>query len=231
VIRLSSEVDLSVLGDLVIESVQEGGDTWVRVPRERWHDAVSTCKTKLGMDYFCFLSSLDWLDNPALAGEKVWGSPPEEEAVTADGDAEESDDAEASDDAEVEVEASPAESGLATGVAGGETRFQVFCRLYSLKSKAGITLKADLDDEAPSVQSITDLYGGADWHERESWEMYGFNFEGHPGLRHIYLPGEFEGHPGRKDYPLLAREVKPWPGLVDVEPLPGGGDEAEEAAE
>jgi NADH-quinone oxidoreductase subunit C len=217
---LSSAVDVDALGDLVIESVVDGADVTVRVPRDRWHEAVSACKTKLGMDYFCFLSSLDWLDNPALAGEKVWGSPPEDAAPSDDTAA----DATASDD-DAEVESTPAESGPATGVAGGETRFQVFCRLYSLKAKTGITLKADLDDESPSVQSITDLYAGADWHERESWEMYGFNFEGHPGLRHLYLPGEFEGYPGRKDYPLLAREVKPWPGLVDVEPLPGGGDE------
>jgi NADH-quinone oxidoreductase subunit C len=54
--------------------------------------------------------------------------------------------------------------------------------------------------------------------------MYGFTFEGHPRLRHIYLPREFEGHPLRKDFPLLARIVKPWPGLVDVEPIPGEGD-------
>ena len=65
------------------------------------------------------------------------------------------------------------------------------------------------------------VYPGADWHEREAWEMYGFVFDGHPSLRHLYLPFEFEGHPLRKDYPLLAREVKPWPGLVDVEPMPG----------
>jgi NADH-quinone oxidoreductase subunit C len=65
------------------------------------------------------------------------------------------------------------------------------------------------------------VYAGADWHEREAWEMYGFVFDGHPSLRHLYLPSEFEGHPLRKDYPLLAREVKPWPGLVDVEPMPG----------
>jgi NADH-quinone oxidoreductase subunit C len=51
--------------------------------------------------------------------------------------------------------------------------------------------------------------------------MYGVAFDGHPSLRHLYLPSEFEGHPLRKDYPLLARIVKPWPGLVDVEAMPG----------
>jgi NADH-quinone oxidoreductase subunit C len=57
--------------------------------------------------------------------------------------------------------------------------------------------------------------------------MFGFEFTGHPGLRHLYLPSEFEGFPLRKDFPLLAREVKPWPGLVDVEQFPSTyqGDE------
>ena len=59
--------------------------------------------------------------------------------------------------------------------------------------------------------------------------MYGITFVGHPHLVHIYLPGAFEGFPLRKDFPLLAREVKPWPGIVDVEPMPDEGDE--EAAE
>ena len=85
----------------------------------------------------------------------------------------------------------------------------------------GITFKADVDDESLLVQSWVPVYPGADWHERECWEMFGFVFDGHPALRHLYLPSEFEGHPLRKDYPLLARVVKPWPGLVDVEPMPG----------
>ena len=50
--------------------------------------------------------------------------------------------------------------------------------------------------------------------------MFGIAFVGHPYLRHLYLPGDFEGHPLRKDFPLLARLVKPWPGIVDVEPCP-----------
>ena len=57
--------------------------------------------------------------------------------------------------------------------------------------------------------------------------MFGVNFVGHPNLVHMYLPGDFEGHPMRKDFPLLARRVKPWPGIVDVEPMPGGDDEGD----
>jgi NADH-quinone oxidoreductase subunit C len=60
--------------------------------------------------------------------------------------------------------------------------------------------------------------------------MFGISFDGHPGLRHLYLPGEFEGHPLRKDFPLLARLVKPWPGIVDVEPRPAAADEEVEPA-
>jgi NADH-quinone oxidoreductase subunit C len=82
-------------------------------------------------------------------------------------------------------------------------------------------LKVDVDDETFSVPSWVPVYPGADWHERETWEMFGIGFDGHPGMRHLYLPYEFEGHPLRKDYPLLSREIKPWPGLVDVEAMPG----------
>jgi len=211
----------AALGDLVLDAHIAGGDITVRVATDRWHEAVEACRTKLDMNYFCFLSGIDWLPNPTLSGEKVFGALPEDEA----GDEAEGD--EAGDDT---GEAEP--TGIETGVAGGESRFQVLCRLYSTTDKVGITLKADLDEAAPSIQSITDIYRGADWHEREMWEMYGFDFPGHPGLRHIYLPGDFEGYPLRKDFPLLAREVKPWPGLVDVEPLPGGAEgEGEEGGE
>jgi NADH-quinone oxidoreductase subunit C len=111
-------------------------------------------------------------------------------------------------------------------VAGGDSRFQALARVYSTARHLGITLKADLDDTNPAVETWSTVYPGANWHERETWEMYGFDFIGHPNLIHIYLPSAFEGFPLRKDFPLLSREVKPWPGLVDVEPFPPGTDEA-----
>jgi NADH-quinone oxidoreductase subunit C len=58
--------------------------------------------------------------------------------------------------------------------------------------------------------------------------MFGIDFDGLPNMRHLFLPYEFHGHPLRKDFPLLARTVKPWPGLVDVEPMLGE-DEPETA--
>jgi NADH-quinone oxidoreductase subunit C len=91
-------------------------------------------------------------------------------------------------------------------------------------------LKCDVPDDDLSIDSWVPVYAGANWHERECREMYGIDFVGHPGLRNIYLPAEFEGNPLRKDYPLLARRMKPWPGIVDVEKMPGE-DDADEATE
>lgn len=218
------------LGDAVVGHEIKNGDISVRVERSAWRSAAEACKTKLDCDYFCFLSGLDWMPSPYGTGQK------EVAAVdVGDGDGDEGD---AGDEAATEAEET-ADTGTAgeqaadgggwvTGVAGGETRFQVFARLYSTTRKAGITLKADLDDERPRVESWVAVYRGADWHERETWEMLGFEFVGHPNLRHLYLPAEFEGNPLRKDFPLLARMVKPWPGIVDIEPMPEeeGGDAA-----
>ena len=196
------------LGDGLKASEVVGGDLWVRVDVSQWRRACEVAKNELGMDYFCFLSGIDWLPNPTLAGREVWDPNPNEASEPT---------AEAGEE-------------LKTGIAGGDTRFQVFARLYSTRTHVGFTLKADLDDERPTAPSIVSVYRGADWHERETWEMYGFDFEGHPGLRHLYLPGEFEGNPLRKDFPMLAREVKPWPGLVDKEQIPGEAEPAEEEA-
>ena len=202
------EILQSELGDSLLDSVIAKGDLTIRVERAAWKQAAEVCRGRLNMEYFCFLSGIDWM--PAdLSGEKSFepaGAPVE------------SDD----DDADA-----PLPSTIETGVAGGDSRFQVFARYYSVTDHVGVTVKADLDESDPRVDSITEVFRGADWHERETWEMFGFEFDGHPGLRHIYLPTGFEGHPLRKDFPLLSREVKPWPGLVDVEPIPGDDTPAE----
>jgi NADH-quinone oxidoreductase subunit C len=114
------------------------------------------------------------------------------------------------------------------GYTGGETRFQLLARVGDVKRHVSVILKVDVPDSLV-IESWVPVYAGANWHERETWEMFGITFAGHPDLRHIYLPLGFEGFPLRKDFPLLARMVKPWPGIVDVEPLPGVEDEEGEA--
>ena len=96
----------------------------------------------------------------------------------------------------------------------------MFARLSRPTDHVGLTLKVDVPDDSLTIESWSHVYAGANWHERETWEMFGITFAGHPQLAHMYLPSSFEGHPLRKDFPLLARIVKPWPGIVDVEPMP-----------
>ena len=150
-----------------------------------------------GFEYFCFLSALDWLPSPFGKGED-----------------------------DPDAEPSQPDTEIRQGYAGGESRFQVFARVTDLKRHVSVTIKADVP-ESMSVASWIPYYAGANWHERETHEMFGIGFDGHPDLRNIYLPGEFEGFPLRKDFPLLSRMVKPWPGIVDVEPMPIADEEDE----
>ncbi len=190
----------AALGDALDEHhLIPGRDLWIRVDADRWVDVVSTLRDELEFGYFDFLSGLDWMIAP-------WGRYED----TAFGGLEADDDDAGSS---ISLPEGP-------GYAGGDSRFQLLFRVFSLDRQLGVTVKADLDETYPEVPTISQLYPGADWHERETWEMFGFNFVGHPHLVHMYLPTDFEGYPLRKDYPLLARVVKPWPGVVDVEPIP-----------
>jgi NADH-quinone oxidoreductase subunit C len=169
----------------------------VRLRRIDWRAAAELAKGALECDYLSFVAGIDWMPAPKEGAE---------------------------DSGDTSSPVQPTETTY--GAAGSEGRFQVFARVQSTSRHWGITFKADVDEESLLVQSWVPVYPGADWHERECWEMFGFVFDGHPALRHLYLPSEFEGHPLRKDYPLLSRVVKPWPGLVDVEPMPGEGDDS-----
>ena len=95
--------------------------------------------------------------------------------------------------------------------------FDVVTQLYSNTHHGTARVKVACERENPTCPSIHDLYPGADWHERESWEMFGVRFDGHPGLIKLLLPEEFEGFPGRKDFVLMSRVAKPWPGAVEGE--------------
>ncbi|WP_078899922.1 NADH-quinone oxidoreductase subunit C [Streptomyces sp. SBT349] len=78
-----------------------------------------------------------------------------------------------------------------------------------------LLLRATVPHEAPSLPTATGVYAGASWHERETHEMFGVDFPGHPGLTRLLLPDAFEGHPLRKDFVLAARVAKAWPGAKE----------------
>jgi NADH-quinone oxidoreductase subunit C len=188
------------LGDKVLgHHITPGTELWVRVERDAWRQAAEVAKLRLGCSFFDFVSAIDWLPSP-------WGR---------------------YEEADLDPGAIPRpdpHGEFVTGYAGGDTRFQMMARVVNVDEHVSVVLKADLPGVEPGedmrIASLVPVWAGANWHERECWDMFGVTFEGHPDLRRIYLPGEFEGNPLRKDFPLLARLIKPWPGVVDVEPMP-----------
>ncbi len=82
-------------------------------------------------------------------------------------------------------------------------RFAAVYNLYSLANKHRIRLKVFTEEEDPKLPTVTGVWGTANWHEREAYDMFGIVFEGHPDLRRVYMPDDFEHHPLRKDFPLM----------------------------
>jgi NADH-quinone oxidoreductase subunit C len=81
-------------------------------------------------------------------------------------------------------------------------RFQLSYHLLSHANKERIRLRAMVDEADPSVESITQVWPGANYYEREVFDLFGIRFEGHPNLRRIMMPEDWKGHPLRKDYPV-----------------------------
>jgi NADH-quinone oxidoreductase subunit C len=84
-------------------------------------------------------------------------------------------------------------------------RFVVVWQLTNLDQEARLRVKAYVNEDEPVVPTARDVWAGADWAEREVYDMYGIEFEGHPNLIRILMPNEFAGFPLRKDYPLRGR--------------------------
>jgi len=81
-------------------------------------------------------------------------------------------------------------------------RLHAVYHLTSLSRGRRVRLEVAVSDVDPHVPSVTGLWPGANWHERETWDMFGLIFDGHPGLTRILMPDDWPGHPQRKDYPL-----------------------------
>lgn len=194
------------LGDAVIEShLKPGQGLWIRIATAAWSEAAEVARDNAGLKWFDFLSAIDWLPSPYGRYE----------------------------DSSVDVPfppPMPERSAAVPGYAGGDARIQVLASVAQAGTDLRVLLKADVPDDDLRIGTWIRTYAGAAWHEREAHEMFGIGFDGNADLRHIYLPSEFEGHPLRKEFPLLARVVKPWPGIVDVEPMPGEDPEDEDEA-
>jgi NADH-quinone oxidoreductase subunit C len=148
----------------------------VRVSNDQWVAAATAARDDFGLNYFCYLSAIDWANDVAV------GDAPLEPV---------------------------------------EERFELLAAIGDVTEGRLVHLSTDLPKEGASIGTLSSVFPGANWHEREASEMFNIDFDGHPNLIKIYLPDGFEGHPLQKSFGLLAREVKPWPGDVDVEGLPG----------
>ncbi|MEZ6062939.1 MAG: NADH-quinone oxidoreductase subunit C [Planctomycetaceae bacterium] len=88
---------------------------------------------------------------------------------------------------------------------GAKDRFGVIYQLLNTATSERLTVRTTVNLPEPQLQSVSSLWRGADWLEREVFDMFGIRFVGHPDLRRILLPDEFTAHPLRKDYPLKGR--------------------------
>jgi NADH-quinone oxidoreductase subunit C len=87
-----------------------------------------------------------------------------------------------------------------------EPRFDVVLHLRSMEKKHRVRLYAGVPEEEPTLETLCPIWAGADWMEREAFDLYGVRFMGHPDLRRILMYPEFVGHPLRKDYPKEKRQ-------------------------
>lgn len=109
---------------------------------------------------------------------------------------------------------------LLTAVDELDDGFDVVVRLWSTQHRHAVHVRTRCPRNDAAVPSLSGVFGGAGWHERATWEMFGIDFPGHPDLRPLLLPDGFEGTPLRKEFVLAARVEKPWPGSKE----PGESD-------
>ena len=114
-----------------------------------------------------------------------------------------------------------AEEGKTEG--NGKRGLEVLVHVYSPDFVVHCNVHVPVDAEHPVCPSTTPVYAGANWHERETHEMFGIVFEGHPRLVNLYLSEDFDGRPLLKSFRLPTRLVKDWPGAKDPEEAAAGG--------
>ena len=93
-----------------------------------------------------------------------------------------------------------------------KNRFEMIYNLVSIDNNKRLFIKIRLDTKKPEMETLSGIWGSANWYEREAYDMMGINFRNHPDLRRMYMPENYEYHPLRKDFPLM--------GIPDSIPLP-----------
>ena len=83
---------------------------------------------------------------------------------------------------------------------GRDPRFDVVVNLLSVEHRERVLIKVGVENDDPTIPTISEIYAGANFYERETWDLFGIVFEGHPDLTRLLMPDEWEGHPLRKDF-------------------------------
>jgi NADH-quinone oxidoreductase subunit C len=83
-----------------------------------------------------------------------------------------------------------------------DPRFEVAYEVHSFERSHWLRLKCRLGEASPEIESVTGVWGNANWYEREVFDLFGIRFRNHPNLKRIMMPADWEGHPLRKDYPV-----------------------------
>jgi len=95
-----------------------------------------------------------------------------------------------------------------------EERFMMVYQLYSIPHKDRLRIKAAVSEEECRIESATQVWGTANWLEREVFDLFGITFDNHPDLRRILMTPDWEGYPLRKDYPLQGPDREPYKGRL-----------------
>ena len=104
-----------------------------------------------------------------------------------------------------------------------EPRFMVVYHLYHPEERVHLRLQVRVDGDPPEVPSVTSVWRGANWHEREAWDMLGIRFRGHPNLKRILMWEGYPYHPLRKDFSLAGKPTEmPGVAFTEAAPLEGG---------
>jgi len=95
---------------------------------------------------------------------------------------------------------------------GQSPRFMVVYNIYNITTKDRLRIKIPVEESDAKVDTVSGVWGTANWHERECWDLMGISFNNHPDLRRILMAADWEGHPLRKDYPLQGPGREPYQG-------------------
>lgn len=187
--------EIAALLDEQARPYENYGQLVVRVPAARWIDALTRARDTLGCTFFDWLSAVDETDHTA--------QDPQDNTASA------------TDAAYCTDTVGEDAAGAATEPSG----FTVLAHVAAVHAVDTGRWHLLIETRVPyghaRLPTATGVWAGAAWHERETHEMFGITFAGHPFMEPLLLPDGFEGHPLRKDFVLAARVVKDWPGAKE----------------